>query len=131
MAVELLHAKGGYPLDPEVDPGIQIDALVLANLNNFAPLKEKSYNLTKISAINDSQYRHWLIVLENGIGLRRAIPRVIPDLSKGADNVIGLRGRMVEISQPDQVVVISTYLPSTGQTIVYDIIRYVPGPSPK
>jgi len=130
MAVELLHAKGGYELDPDVDSGRQIDKLVLTNLDNFTPLKEDNYDLTRISAIKDSQYRHWLIVLENGIGLRRAIPRVIPDLSRG-DRIVGLRGRTVEISQPDQVIVVSTYSPNTGQTIVYDIIRFVPGPSPK
>jgi hypothetical protein len=130
MAVELLHAKGGYALDPDVDSGRQIDKLVLSNLNNFAPLKEGNYDLTRISAINDSGYRHWLIVLENGTGIRRAIPRTIPDLSRG-DRIVGLRGRTVEISQPDQVIVISTYLPNTGQTKVYDIIRYVPGCSPR
>ncbi len=129
MAVEMLHAKGGYLLNPDVDSGRQIAALVLSNLHNFAPLEEGSYDLTSISEIEGSEYKHWLIVLENGIGIRRAVPQIIPDLSKG-ENGIGLRGRTVEISQPDQVVIVSTYLPDTGQTKVYDIIRFVPGPSP-
>ena len=69
--------------------------------------------------------------MEDGLGFRRAIPRVIPDLSKGADSAVGLRGNTVELWRPDQIVVVSTFSPNTGRTRVYDIIRFAPGPSPK
>jgi hypothetical protein len=131
MVVEILHERGGYDLDPEVDSRRQLDKLVLVNFHDFLPLKEHEYNLTEISAITDSEYNYWLIVMENGIGFRRDIPCVIPDLSKGIEGVIGLRGRTIEISQPDQIIVVSIFLPNTGRTRVYDIIRFRPGPSPR
>jgi hypothetical protein len=69
--------------------------------------------------------------MENGLGLRRAIPRKIPDFSKRILLPSGVKGNTIELWYPGQIVVISVFSPETWKTKLYDIIRFAPGPSPK
>jgi hypothetical protein len=104
--------------------------LVIVNFHDFLRLREGEYDLTTISEIEDPDYRYSLVVLDNGLGFRRSIPRKIPDFSKRIQLPPGVRGNTVELWQPGQIAVISVFSPETWKTKVYDLIRFAPGPSP-
>lgn len=118
MTVELLRFRNGYRLNPDIDFEAQVERMVSTYENSFIPLKEEEYDLT-----SDDTHRHQLVVLGNGKGVYRLLPLSFTEGREG--------GKPIQVSEPDHIIFITNYSPETGQHRVFDVVRYVPGSSPK
>jgi len=134
MTIERLHSEDGYPVDSSKPLLGQIKRILISNQTKIEALPEGDYNLTP-KWWTKHLMNHELTVLENGNGIYRMIPRNnrvgTADLDKQGLNKFEAGGKTIQLPQDDEVAVVGGPL-KDGKTLgAYEIMFYIPGPSPK
>lgn len=132
MTIERIHIENGYPIDQTNSHDIAKRAIV-ANINSLRSLPEGEYDLTPNSSEYHS-FEHNLVVFGDGRGMYRGIPsdQNIGTIEYSPDGKTNSRlgGRIIRIPEDTCIALISS--PTKDKKLgIYEIIFYLPGPSPK
>ena len=129
MAIERLSFKDGVHLPLEGHANKELIKIAEENSDKIEILSEGEYDLTP-SWWRKHLYTHNLIVLEDGTGVYRAIPREkgvgTREVSMGKIGKFQKGGRVVKIPEDQPVVVVGGPLKDRERMGVYEIIFYSP-----
>lgn len=132
MTIERLHFEDGHPLNLSGSPEGQIARILVENFSKIQILPEGDYDLTP-KWWTKHLMNHNLTVLENGGGIYRATPRDgdvgTRDLSRGGQYKPG--GNIIHLPQDKIIIIVAGPLKDRKTIGVYEIVRYIPGSSPK
>lgn len=136
MTIERYSFNPGVAISPGQDPVDETAKLIIANQRSRQILSAGEYNLTpeiwEKYGSNGSKYN--LIVYENGTGTLRLIPvdrDVVTTMLSGRDINEKQGGRTFSIPGDFEIAPIAGPKRGDPTLRVYEIIHYIPGPSPK
>lgn len=132
MTIERVLIKGGFLIDPKgPDFRVQLANEISRRNLPIEELPEGSYDMTPPTPWGTT-YKHDVTVFQDGTAMYRLFPKLLGVGTRASgEEAVRRGGRIVNISEDNPLVAVTSLKPVVHQLWVYDLLLHEPGPSPR